>query len=146
MSDVQLRKAAIRLACMHPDDRGWVLSQLSSSERKRVTALINEAAALGLAADATVVDAVLSESSGVLSANDTINASDVSDRVARLEDPFWAALILERHGEKVRDEMLPRIESAAIRRWSERLHSQSLPVALIDELYVIAGAESSERA
>lgn len=145
MSDVQLRKAAIRLACVHPDDRSWVLSQLSSDERQRLTALIDEAAALGLATDAAVVDAVLSESS-MLSGDDDLNGSVVSERIARLGDAFWVALVLQRHGVKVRDELLTQIDSAAIRSWSERLDTESLPVALIDELYVISDAESSERA
>ncbi|MEH6541737.1 hypothetical protein [Halopseudomonas sp.] len=146
MSDVQLRKAAIRLACIHPDDRSWVLSQLSSDERKRLTALIDEAAALGLTTDAAVVDAVLSESSGRLGGDDNPNASIASDRIARLGEAFWVALVLQRHGVKVPDELLPRIDSAAIRSWSERLDTESLPVALIDELYVISDAEFSERA
>lgn len=50
-----LRKLALRMAFLSVEDRDWLLSQLSLSDRQRISALISEANEMGLTKDPIVL-------------------------------------------------------------------------------------------
>ena len=51
----QLRKAALLLHAMHPQDRDWTLGQLGRGEQKLLTGFLDELRALGMPADRDLI-------------------------------------------------------------------------------------------
>lgn len=92
MSDLSLRRVALRLAALSREDSDWILAQLSPSEALSLRGLLNELQQQGLAQDAAVLDAVLVEPA-------RSSARDSEERIARqleaLRKPAWRALLVQ---------------------------------------------------
>ncbi|MCE0460994.1 hypothetical protein [Pseudomonas uvaldensis] len=128
-----LRKAAIRLACSHPEDRDWILARLETDERRQVEVLLEEINLLGLASDPSVVAAVMSEGAAVPSASRaTPENVRVKSLLSNASHAFWGALVLQMETPAIRREVLGGLaNSTDIRRWDNRLSRQVLPPALM---------------
>ena len=128
-----LRKAAIRLACSHPEDRDWIVARLEVDERRQVEALLEEINLLGLANDPSVVAAVMSEGAAAPSASRAAPENlRVKSRLSNASHAFWGALVLQMETPAVRREVLGGLaNSTDIRRWDSKLAKQVLPPALM---------------
>ncbi len=80
---------------MHPDDRFWLLDQLSQSERKIIEELLSEINDLGLDADASIVESIFVELAQPLKESDESIA--ISGFVKL--DPFWQHVLMSGIGE-----------------------------------------------
>ncbi len=89
-----LKALALKLACIHPEDRDWILRQLSSAEKVAIQPLLNEIHELGLAADAGIVNAALAE----LKQGPTINKANSYD-VTNL-DKFWCRILASENNQE----------------------------------------------
>ncbi|WP_339527234.1 hypothetical protein [Pseudomonas sp. EA_35y_Pfl2_R111] len=129
-----LRKLAIRLACIHAEDREWILAQLDASERQRIDDLLQEINLLGLAADPSVVSAVMAE----LLERPLIPATpgtSLAASVSRAEHPFWCGLLLQLQEQAQRRQLIDALPSAAaVRRWDNAFAKQPVPPALVQSL------------
>lgn len=56
-----LRKIAVRIALLSSEDRTWLMRHLSSSDTKKLRALIDEAIEMGLTSDRSVLDNILDD-------------------------------------------------------------------------------------
>lgn len=129
-----LRKMAIRLACIHAEDREWILAQLDASERQRIDDLLQEINLLGLAADPSVVSAVMAE---LLERPSILPALGVSlaASVSRAEHPFWCGLLLQLQEQTERRQLIDTLPNAAVvRRWDNAFAKQPVPPALVQSL------------
>ncbi|MDP1539189.1 MAG: hypothetical protein Q8K94_00185 [Moraxellaceae bacterium] len=135
MESASLRQLAIRLACIHVDDRVWVLEQLSDEQRQTIDGLLQEINELGLAKDPTVIAAILGQPNQAEFANlASILPTDVAlhDLVAKAEHPCWAALLLQGHSVQQRNlvmSALPAIDQ--IRHWDQQFADIAVPPALV---------------
>lgn len=129
-----LRKLAIRLACIHPEDREWILAQLEIGERQRIDDLLQEINLLGLAADPSVVSAVMTELLERPSSPATPGTSLVAS-VNRAEHPFWRGLLLQLQEQTQRRQLIDALpNAAAVRRWDNAFAKQPVPPALVQSL------------
>ncbi|AKJ96668.1 MULTISPECIES: hypothetical protein [Pseudomonas] len=131
-----LRKAAIRLACSHAEDRDWILARLETDERRQVEVLLEEINLLGLANDPAIVAALMDEMAATPSAARTMpDHSRLKACLSRATHPFWSALVLQLETPAVRREVLgSQANSADIRRWDGKFARQVLPVELMKSL------------
>jgi len=138
-----LRKAAIRLACTHTEDREWILAQLEPGERRQLDELLEEIHLLGLANDPGVVAAVMGELTAASSSVGlSANGARLQDLVPKAQHPFWAALVLQLETPALRREVLGAVaNSAGIRRWDSAFSKQTLPPALVGSLNAYLGGE-----
>jgi hypothetical protein len=127
-----LRRAAIRLACTHAEDREWVLAQLDTDERLQIEELLQEINLLGLAADPAIVASLIAETSS--QANElSLTASDAAVRasVVRAEHPFWAGLALQLNTQAQKRAVIDALPDAQrVKRWDNAFTQQSVPPAL----------------
>lgn len=129
-----LRKLAIRLACIHAEDREWILAQLDIGERQRIDDLLQEINLLGLAADPSVVSAVMAEPLERLAIPATPGTSLVAS-VNRAEHPFWRGLLLQLQEQTQRRQLIDTLpNAAAVRRWDNAFAKQPVPPALVQSL------------
>lgn len=133
-----LRQLAIRLACIHAEDRAWVLAQLADDERETVDALLQEIDDLGLARDPAVLAAILSAPvQPAFAATASILPDDVSlhDLAARAPHPFWAAVLLQGREPGQRAKVMTGLPDAGhARRWDQALADIEVPPALAQAL------------
>ncbi|SDA89591.1 hypothetical protein SAMN03159443_04275 [Pseudomonas sp. NFACC15-1] len=131
-----LRKAAIRLACSHVEDREWILARLEPEERRQVEVLLEEINLLGLSSDPSVVAALMSELAVAPSAaRPTPDNAPLKARLSKATHPFWGALVLQLETATARREVLGGLaNSAEIRRWDSKFAKQVLPPALMNSL------------
>ncbi|MDZ4298828.1 MAG: hypothetical protein U0998_00515 [Moraxellaceae bacterium] len=135
MESSRLRQLAIRLACIHADDRAWVLEQFSDEQRETLDGLLDEINELGLAKNPSVVTAILDSAlHSSLAGSVSILPDDVSlhDLVAKAPHPFWAALLLQGRSVEQRNKVLtglPEIER--IHQWDQRLADIEVPPAMM---------------
>lgn len=133
MTPSPLRKLAIRLACIHAEDRDWILAQLGSDEARRVNELLQEIETLGLASDPSVVKAVMAEvsSQGVTRPLPDSEQQARLAILARAEHPLWAALALQLQDKDTRRKLIEALpDSAAVRRWDKVFATEPVPAAL----------------
>lgn len=125
-----LRKLAIRLACVHAEDRDWVLDQLSPVERQQMDELIHEIGLLGLATDPSVVNAVIGE------LDKPKLPSPVAGELDDTVHPFWLALALQSQDVEVRERYLDaRVGGKPeLLKWHRQFHERKLPPALLHQL------------
>src|SRR5690349_17282497 len=99
MNPSPLRKLAIRLACIHAEDRDWILAQLGGDEARRVKELLQEIETFGLASDPSVVNAVMSEVAGQSAVRPVLDSDNQAwlALLTQAEHPLWAALALQLH-------------------------------------------------
>ena len=131
-----LRKAAIRLACSHAEDREWILARLEPEERRQVEVLLEEINLLGLSNDPSVVAALMSELAVASSAaRTTLDTAPIKARLSKATHPFWSALVLQLETSTARREVLGGLaNSSEIRRWDGKFAKQILPPALMNSL------------
>lgn len=131
-----LRKLAIRLACIHVEDREWILAQLGSAERQRIDDLLQEINLLGLAADPSVVSAVMAERlEQAPSQSASAQGAAIVARLGAAEHPFWAGLILQLQDQAERRKLIDSLPNAAVvRRWDNAFAKQPVPPALVQSL------------
>lgn len=131
-----LRKAAIRLACSHAEDREWILTRLEPEERHQVEGLLEEINLLGLSSDPAVVAALMSELTVAPSATrPTPDNAPLKALLSKATHPFWGALVLQLETPAARREVLGGLSnSAEIRRWDGKFAKQILPPALMNSL------------
>ena len=131
-----LRKAAIRLACSHAEDRDWILARLSPDERRKLEGLLDEINDLGLTNDPTIVSTVMSELTVALPATQVMPGSTrLKTQLSKATHPFWGALVLQIETPAARREVLGILaNSADIRRWDSKFTNQVLPSALMASL------------
>lgn len=133
MNPSPLRKLAIRLACIHAEDRDWILAQLGGDEARRVNELLQEIETLGLASDPSVVNAVMAEVASQGAARPLLD-SDNQARLAilaRAEHPLWASLALQLQDKDKRRKLIESLpDSAAVRRWDTAFAARPVPPAL----------------
>ncbi|MBX8532906.1 hypothetical protein K5D32_24875 [Pseudomonas cichorii] len=127
-----LRKAAIRLACSHAEDRDWILARLKPDERRKVEELLDEINDLGLTSDPNIVAAMMSELPAPLV---TPNNVRLKTQLSKATHPFWAALVLQMETPAARREVLGILANTAdIRRWDSKFTKQVMPPALMASL------------
>lgn len=126
-----LRKLAIRLACAHPEDREWLLRQLTSVERQQMDELLQEISLLGLAADPAIVDAVMAEPVG-------LPASEQIGPLSEAADPFWLGLGLQTQPAEARRHYLDVRHGGkpSLLKWHKKFSEEVLPPALLLSLKV----------
>ncbi len=130
-----LRKLAIRLACIHAEDRAWIMSQLDSDESLHLSELLQEIDTLGLASDPSVVAAVMTELSTQTAVKPVVDADNQSLLLAlgKAEHPLWAALAVQLQEQGKRRKLIDALPNpAAIRRWDSVFASHDVPPALAD--------------
>lgn len=126
---VSLRKLAIRLACIHAEDRQWILEQLPPAERQQLDELLQEVSLLGLAADPSIVDSVMQES----------RQPEPSSQAFQFDQelpPFWLALLLQTISSA---ERRPYFDVATgtkseLLRWNKEFSIKRLPSGLLQSL------------
>ncbi|MEO4049389.1 hypothetical protein AAFN46_20200 [Pseudomonas sp. CAU 1711] len=123
-----LRKLAIRLACVHHEDRDWILRQLAPSERQRLEELLQEINLLGLAADPAIVEAVMSEAS-----QDPAQAVLATGALPGDAPPFWLALALQASPPEARRSYLDGAKPGLL-KWHKQFADEVLPTALLQHL------------
>lgn len=131
-----LRQLAMRLACIHVDDRAWVLAQLSPAEREPIDELLQEIAELGLAQDPAVLAAIHAEPMTRFT-SESVMPDDVAlhAQVERAGHPYWGALLLQMHGQPQRRKVMDALpQGALVRRWDHALSGQMVPPALVAAL------------
>ncbi|MDU9030453.1 hypothetical protein [Pseudomonas mediterranea] len=131
-----LRKAAIRLACAHAEDRDWILARLEPGERRQIETLLEEISLLGLTSDPSVVSAMMSELKvAPPAAQAQPDHTRLKTLLSKATHPFWGALVLQLETPAVRREVLGGLaNSADIRRWDGKFAKQILPPALMRSL------------
>ena len=92
-----LRRLILKLACVHSQNREWVLGQLSQSERDIVQPLLDEVLELGLNIDVATVNAVLSEHA--LLQDNSGAKENVATRGMEQLGAFWQQMVLSHRGE-----------------------------------------------
>jgi len=133
MNPSPLRKLAIRLACIHAEDRDWILAQLGGDEARRVNELLQEIETLGLASDPSVVNAVMSEVAGKSAVRPVLDSDNQAwlALLTQAEHPLWAALALQLHSKDKRRKLIETLpDGAAVRRWDTAFATQPVPPAL----------------
>ncbi|MFJ4374657.1 hypothetical protein ACIP1T_18890 [Pseudomonas japonica] len=133
MTPSPLRKLAIRLACIHAEDRDWILGQLAADEARQVNELLQEIETLGLASDPSVVNAVMAELTSQGAAR-PVQPPMVDEGVAalgRAGHPAWAALALQLREKDQRRKLIDGLPNAAtVRRWDSLFGAGTVPPAL----------------
>lgn len=136
MNRLPLRRLAIRLACLHADDRVWILTQLDPLERQQIDLLLMEISDLGLDKDPTVL-AAMNEVPSARFAMDSAMPSDVvlHAQVSQLGHPYWGALLLQMYSSAQRRKIMDSLpQGALVRRWDHTLSAQTIPTALVAAL------------
>lgn len=130
-----LRKLAIRLAGSHAEDREWVLRQLDPDERRQVESLLEEINLLGLAADASVVEALMSEESRSQSEPSRPEHAELLALVARAEHAFWGGLCLQLLPAGERKGAIDAMPNGArLQSWEASFSRRPVPPALAASL------------
>ena len=146
MDILPLRRLAIRLACIHADDRAWILAKLDPLERQQIEMLLVEIADLGLDKDPAVLASMTVEPTTRF-ATDSAMPDDVvlHTQVSQLGNPYWGALLLQLYGAPQRRKVMDALpQGALIRRWDHVLSEQTVPPALVAALARhVAAAEVS---
>lgn len=127
-----LRRAAIRLACTHAEDREWVLAQLDTEERLRIEELLQEINLLGLAADPAIVASLMAETSPQANAHSLATTdANVRSAIQRAEHPFWAALALQLSNPAQKRAVIAALPDVQrINRWDQAFAKSAVPPAL----------------
>lgn len=125
---ISLRKLAIRLACIHHEDRNWILQQLAPSERQQLEELLQEISLLGLAADPSIVDAVMREA-----AQSPAQATTPVGPLPTDAPPFWLALALQAVTPEARHPYLDGAKPGLL-KWHKQFADEVLPPALLQHL------------
>ena len=84
-----LKAVALKIACIHPNDRKWILNQLSETEQEQLRPLLEEIEQLGLNRDpSTIMKA--------LQVNGTQPTSQQQEDLQKYEefDMFWQRILL----------------------------------------------------
>lgn len=130
-----LRKAAVRLACLHVEDRQWILAHLAVDERRKIEALLGEINELGLASEPSVIAGLIDELARQPQVETSAPGNAAHARLLKAEHPFWAGLVLQLQTPAQRREVLGTLaNSASIRRWDTAFAKHALPPALIGSL------------
>lgn len=131
-----LRQAAIRLACVHAEDRQWILGQLRPEQREQLEVLLEEIADLGLANDPAVVNALLWKIQSQ-SEDHEAPALEAPENawIDKAEDPFWAALALQLLPADQRHSRLQaQPNGSLLGRWNSTLDNTQVPPTLASAL------------
>lgn len=136
MDLLPLRQLAIRLACIHAEDRAWVLAQLDSLERQQIDVLLLEISDLGLDKDPAVLAAMHEESTARFAMSSVVQDDVVlHTQVSQLDHPYWGALLLQMYGASPRRKVMDSLpQGALVRRWDHALSEQTVPPALVAAL------------
>ncbi|CAN7618737.1 hypothetical protein LJR232_004492 [Aquipseudomonas alcaligenes] len=130
-----LRKLAIRLACSHAEDREWVLRQLDLDERRQIESLLEEINLLGLAADASVVEALMSEESRPQAEPSRPEHAELLVLIARAEHAFWGGLCLQLLPAGERKGAIDALPNGArLQSWEASFSRRPVPPALVASL------------
>ncbi|HLD68738.1 MAG TPA: hypothetical protein VJA19_22195 [Pseudomonas sp.] len=123
-----LRKLAIRLACAHPEDRQWLLGQLTAAERQQMDELLQEISLLGLAADPAIVEAVMHEAEQA-----GLPADEQTGPLNEAADPFWLGLGLQTLTAEARRQYLDVRHGGkpSLLKWHKTFADEVLPPALL---------------
>ena len=144
----QLRKAAIRLACLHADDRQWILANLAADERQQIDGLLGEINELGLASEPAVIAGLINELATQPQVQASAQSPVIHQRLLKAEHPFWAGLVLQLETPVQRREALSTLaNSGSIRRWDTAFAKHTLPPALVSSLgdYLARSGGEDER-
>lgn len=123
-----LRKLAIRLACIHHEDRDWILQQLAPVERQQLEELLQEISLLGLNADPAIVDAVMKEA-----AQSPAQAASPVGPLPADAPSFWLALALQAVTSEARHPYLDGAKPGLL-KWHKQFAHEVLPPALLQHL------------
>lgn len=84
-----LKAVALKIACIHPNDRTWILNQLSETEQEQLRPLLEEIEQLRLNRDPSIV-------MRALKATETQPTPQEMDDIQRYEslDIFWQRILL----------------------------------------------------
>lgn len=129
-----LRKLALRLACIHEEDRTWLLSQLAAEEQKQLNELLDEIDVLGLASDPAIVARVMAQPSG---SETTLSAQSkpLQAMAVHAEHPFWAALALQGVAREQRQVLFDRLPSSTrTQQFDTVFQASTVPPALVASL------------
>ncbi|MFL9673852.1 hypothetical protein ACXUPC_23660 [Pseudomonas marginalis] len=143
-----LRKAAIRLACLHADDRQWILANLAVDERRKIDALLSEINELGLASEPSVMAGLMNELAAQPQVQASAHSHVIHERLLTAGHPFWAGLVLQLETPVQRREALSSLaNSASIRRWDTAFAKHTMPPALVSSLqeYLARSGGQDER-
>ncbi|KWU52861.1 hypothetical protein [Pseudomonas palleroniana] len=143
-----LRRAAVRLACLHADDRQWILANLAADERRKIDALLGEISELGLASEPSVMAGLIDELAAQPQAQVSAHSHVLHKRLLKSGHPFWAGLALQLETPAQRREALSTLaNSASIRRWDTTFAKHSMPPALVSSLrdYLARSGGQDER-
>ncbi|MEK6788410.1 MAG: hypothetical protein AABY68_05620 [Pseudomonadota bacterium] len=136
MDTLPLRQLAIRLACIHADDRAWILAQLGRLEREQMDELLMEIADLGLNKNPAVLAALYAEPMPRF-AMASVMPEDIAlhPQISQLQHPYWRALLLQMHDPSQRRKAMDVLpQGALIRRWDHAWSEQAVPPALLTAL------------
>ncbi len=108
------RHVVLKLACTSEEDQAWLLSKLSSTEKAHIKPLLDEAKALGLHKDQSVLEAISEEVNQSLSvdknhleflhkATDSLGLS--LERLSQL-DKCWQRMLLNRVDPNFRSDVI----------------------------------------
>ncbi len=125
---LSLRKLAIRLACVHHEDRDWILRQLGPDERRQLEELLQDINLLGLAADPTIVEAVMNDAE-----HGSPQAALPSGPLHSEAPPFWLALALQSLAPELRRSYLDGSKPGLL-KWHKQFADEVLPPALLQHL------------
>jgi hypothetical protein len=144
MSSVELRKAALALAAMHPADRRWMLAKLPSTSRSALDPLIAEARRY-TTLDSDTLQAVLSDQPAYLV--NEIPPPDVLIVVLDRLSAAWAARILHAVAQDHAEIYLAacaRLRADAVRQEMGRL-PEKFPRAMAESLgdYLTEAAQAA---
>lgn len=92
MTESVFKRAALRLACLHPADRRWVLRRLPAAERQRLTTLLKELDQLGVEDPGVLLAALAAEEAAVL--EKAAMAQDLRHEVLDALPPAWTMAAL----------------------------------------------------
>lgn len=125
-----LRPLAIRLACIHAEDRNWIMQQLDDAQRRQMALLLEEIAELGLARDPSVLSLVMAQQDKLLPATENNLALGSLSAAPPL---CWQAMLLQMQPESQRMASIADQPAQAkeLNYWNDLLSSYSMPPALI---------------
>lgn len=151
MNNDKSRYIALKMACLHAEDRQWLLMHLEPEARKRIQALLADLEASGLQMDAGVVAEICAERSRSAQQEAAHPDAAVNPAVDSVllqtvtrQDPAWAALTLLAADEARRKAVLrhlPGEQALAIHACLNQLPAE-LPASLKEHFVMLSRQEA----